>query len=675
MARKKLEPKGNPQEKDTFSEVSHHYTMSRADLSRRIKDFDKRDILFRSFIEEGKWPYRSMVFDPRVFTVIFEKTARMFANKPRGRMVPREGGDAIKAKINNELLGWQWDDNERVDSNPLLAKWAMMDMNARKYGASFGLTTWHWEKHIKDEGETKKSVPFFDGPNFKPWDNRDVLVNPAYSTVKNWIQLRGYPTLQELQDTNDVARSKPIYKNLDLLKMAVQEEGGVMGNKRDSNYVSKNKSISGLIDYLGQDQTQAFKTIEIITEYRDNRWITFSPRYGVVIRDIPNPYKHQQIPVVLLKYYSIDDDIYGLSEIEPVEKLQRALNAYLCQNLDTLNMGTYNPLKINQTGGAVQMHTLEFGPGAKWLMNNPQTDVVPFEFQSLGVAELPVVYRLIVGAIQEALGETSAGVSNVVPGGSTKTATEIRSSDVQRNARDNFNQIFLSEAIKKQMMFWHTMNQQFLFSNKTDQQKIIRIVGKDAIKYFDTAGLGGMGLDQQGIDLLSNPDMAHVNPADVQSPLFPVQTSQGMIPKFSQSPDGQYGELYIEPDDLAGDYDYIPDIESMVLPDSNQMIAASSQFLNLVINPQTTALLGQEQYRIKMKDLLEDYYEKLGNKDADKYFEKIQSNPMMGGMQNGQPIQGGVTPGAAGGLQPSAPGMLNGGVPGMGQGSQAVPLG
>ena len=65
---------------------------------------------------------------------------------------------------------------------------------------------------------------------------------------------------------------------------------------------------------------------------------------------------HGRIPVVQLKYYPIDEDIYGLSEIEPIEKLQKALNALVCQYLDAINMGLYTPIKVRTA--AVQIHTL-----------------------------------------------------------------------------------------------------------------------------------------------------------------------------------------------------------------------------------------------------------------------------------------------------------------------------
>ncbi len=284
--------KGSPQEQTTFGDLFRHYTMAREDLDQRIKDFDKKDILFRSHIVKEKWPYRSLITDPVIFTALYEKTARTFANKPRGRMLPREGGDAIGAKINNELLSFQWDDNERVDAQSMLVKWALMDLNARKYGAAFGLCKWRWERQVQRvDDKTGKSKIFYDGPDFKPWPNRDVLHNPSYSTIKNWIQLRSYVTFQELENANDAARSKPVYKNLDILKDAlIKESKGQGGDQRSANYVVKNLTIKGLQDYLGRDPL--YKTIEICTEYRNDRWITYAPKHGVILRDIPNPYDH-----------------------------------------------------------------------------------------------------------------------------------------------------------------------------------------------------------------------------------------------------------------------------------------------------------------------------------------------------------------------------------------------
>lgn len=655
--------KGTPQERETFTDVFRHYTMAVEDLNQRIITFNKYDILFRSHIEKSKWPYRSLVVDPVIFTALYEKTARTFANKPRGRMDPRRGGTALGAKINNELLSVQWDENERLEYQSMLSKWALMDLNARKYGAAFALAPWAWKRQVqmvddKTGNKVAKSTIFFDGPDFKPWANRDVLHNPSYSTIKNWIQLRSYPTLQELENTNDAARSKPVYKNLDILRDSIKKDAVGNGDQRSSNYNVQNLTIKGLQDYLGRDQL--FKTLEIVTEYRNDRWITFAPKHGVIIRDIPNPYDHQQIPVILLKYFPVDDDIYGLSQIEPVEKLARALNAYICQNLDQLNLNTYVPLKVRNRNGAVQMHTLEFGPGKKWLMDDPTTDVVAHNQGNAGIDQFVNVYRLMKSAIAEGLGETSAQVSSQVPGQPDKTATEIKDSAFTRSAMDNFNQIFLGEAMKRQMMLWFLMNKQFYF-NTGETQKVIRIGGKDALKFFQNMGLDAHGLSEDHQDLLSNPDLADVaGVQDLQTPLYPVQTKDGIVPKLSVDEGGQGGDLILEKSDLSGDYDYIPDVGSMNRDASQEAIDAKGDFLSRVtgVDPKTgqptgiAQMMAQEGKKVKATDLLIDYAEDIGFKNADQYIENIpQQNLMEGGMQaqqidpaTGQPAQAQAMP-------------------------------
>jgi len=646
--------KGSKQERELFTDMLRHYEMSTEDLEVRMKDWDIKDELFRSHIDTSNWPYSSVVVDPRVFTAILEKTSRLLANKPRGRMAPREGGDAIGAKINNELLNFQWDDNERASNESMLAKWAMLDQNTRKYGAGFALCKWRYDTTTQKDGKHKKgknkgkdkfkSVPYFDGPDFKVLVNRDVLSNPSYSTIKKWFAYREYVTMDELENINDAARVEPVYKNLDILRDSIKQVDAKGGDKRDTNWQSKNKTVKGLQDFLGRDRTN--KTIEVVTEYSPTRWVSYAPKHGVILRDIPNPYDHQQIPVVMLKYYSVDDDLYGLSEIEPVERLQKAINALLCQYLDSINMSLYVPLKIRGTGGAVQMHTIEFGPGKKWIMNDPTSDVLPHETSGKGVGEFAQTYKFLVGALQEALGETSAMTSSLVAGASDKTATEIKDLAQQRNARDNFNQIFLSEAIKKQMMYWHAMDKQFMFSDPTQKQKIIRITSKEAIRYFEQRGLSEDGLSDKAVEMIGDGgddiqeliDKQILTPEDLASPNYPVKMEGATVPKFIA--DGDTGHLIIEPEDLAGTYDYIADVTSMALPDDTQLIGAKKQMIDLMINPATLNVLAGEGYKPKLKEIMEDFFEQLGMKDADKYFTKEEANtmPVQPGQPTGQPM-------------------------------------
>ena len=101
--------------------------------------------------------------------------------------------------------------------------------------------------------------------------------------------------------------------------------------------------------------------------------------------------------------------------------------------------------------------------------------------------------------------------------------------------------------------------------------------------------------------------------------------------------------MIVEEEDMSGLYDYIPDIQSMSLPDDSALISAKKDMLAMAMNPQNQQALMQEGYKIKLKELEEDLFEQVGMKDADKYFEKISNQPMQGGGLNGQAQQvGGV---------------------------------
>jgi hypothetical protein len=662
--------RGSDQEINTFTEVQSHYSLSRADLEQRIyrkNGFDDADKMFASHIDEKSWPYRSLIFDPIPYTTILEKTARLIGGKPKGRLVPRENGDTVGAYINNELLSYQWEDNSRLGQS-MIAKWMMMDQNTRKYGSSFAIVPWRWEQRVRKDGDKVKKETFYDGPDFIVCNNRDVLANPAYEFINKWFQHREYTTLNDLERINDSARVEPKYKNLKELAEAIREDGKGKGDKRDIQ--SKNKSMRGLDDYIGRDEYN--KTIEIITEYRPDRWITIAPKHGVVLRDIPNPYKHGEIPVVHLKYYPLPDDLYGVGELEPVSKQIKAINAHDSAFSDILALGSRPPIHVNPLN--VRMHTLSWDPEAKWLMQNPNQDVQVMRMDQLSAItnNYTSIKTMLRSSLLNALGESSQGVSQINPtqDDGRVTATEVRDTAFTRNVRDNMNKIFLSEALKKQIMFWHSMNQQFMFKATKDKLKIIRIVGREAVDFFNGSGLSDVRPTQQDA---ADAEMAMMNgmppPEVVPGPRYAVNLGpddSGMpleVPKFMPDENGQGGNLIIEPSDLNGNYDYMPDIESMSAPQPEQLEQKLNTLLTMVTNPTIIQLLMQEGTKPKVKEILVKAIESTNVvKDADSYFEDLKGGAYVQNPTN----QGGVDP-STGGVPPE------GAVPTGGMGPSGAP--
>jgi hypothetical protein len=370
----------------------------------------------------------------------------------------------------------------------------------------------------------------------------------------------------------------------------------------------------------------------------------------------------------MLRYYAIDDDLYGLSEIEPVKGLQKAINALLCQYVDEINQQLYSPIAI---GPGVRQHTLEWGKGARWVMNNPMTDFRLVESRSNAAQFFNNTYSVLVAAMMNALGESSLGVSNVDRYQNDKTATEVKQLQQQRNARDSFNQIFLADSIKRMMQLWHSMNQLLLFSDPQKQHFILRVVGKEYLDYLTDKGLDSTtSISDEALStlveaqqVLDEKSQEAIKPTDFSSIKYPVTYKEDgeevTKPKLMLDDDGKTGELIVTPDDLTGTFDFVVDVQPMQSSAEDDRKQAQQQAVSIMItNPNVPLLLQQEGVKPKFKQLFVDWLEAQGFSDADKYFETIPQNPApaggpqggmspdmaaaaMGGNQGGQPGQGG----------------------------------
>lgn len=612
-------------ESDTllFGEVLRHNQLGFQETDNRTTgknrigsiSFNEADELFRSWLDEKTWPYDALLFDPRVFTFIFEKTSRLISSKPKASLTPRESSDVLAAKLNNILLDYQWD--VATHGGSMISKWALMDMTARKYGASFALCKWRYEVGAKDKC-------LFDGPEMQVINNRDFAHDISATSIENcnWVQVRQFVTFQDLKHVNDASSDKPIYKNMDKLRAAIgadSNSGG--GDHGSSNWQSRNRQISNLEqDPIGKDDV--FKTVEIVTEYRRDRWITFAPKHGVILRDIPNPYENNEIPVTMLKYYAIDDDLYGLSEIEPVKGLQKAINALLCQYVDEINQNLYSPIAM---GPGVRQHTVEWGKGARWICNNPMTDFRIVEGKSNAAAYFQNTYSVLVAAMMNALGESSLGISNIQPFQQEKTATEVKALQIQRNARDNFNQIFLSESIKRQHMLWHSMNKKMLFADPKKTSYIVRIAGKDAMDLFQRQGLDKKEIPEEAFQAAY--ELQSEDGSDFAIPKYPVKTEDGtVVPKMQIDDGGKSARIYLESEDLNGMFDFSIDVQSMQANADDARREGRQTAVNLLVsNPNVGALLQQEGYKPKFRELFTQWLEDLGFTDAERYFEKNEA--------------------------------------------------
>lgn len=637
-----------------LSQVRSHYDQASSELTIRVnhksQGFDEYDKLFRSTIDSKKWSFNSKIFIPMVFTSIFGKGTRLVTGKVKGRLVATKYGSELGAQIGTELLSSQYEDHDDYFDESLVSKWLKMDQNARKYGASFGLVTW---KSLMDEGEH-----LFDGPSFEVLDNRKVYTQPGVSSISDsdYVIVERELSLKQLKDANAAAIKKtgdPAYINLDRLE-------AVETTQNQPEHESINTTIRGLTGY--SEGMGDFRRFRILTEYRKDMWITWCPDIGsddeapgVVLRVTPNPYKHNLIPIIRLVYIPIDDDIYGVSEIEPGRSLQKSMNALTSGFIEAVSTELYPIIKGHPTN--VDWKTIQFKPRAAWLMNNPQTDVQRlqgnFSFTNVFVQS----FRLLSTMFSESMGDTAATGSQLTSFSGDKTATEIKDLALQRGARDNLNKLFISSAIEKMFKLWWSMDQQFLTS-----KKVIRIAGRSALEYFIEEGLNGWELTDEGYKLIEsfmdeNPGVTFEEAYEAlrnqgildeySQPLYPVNLDGETLPKLQLESNGKVGFLAVDKKDLKGRYKFSVDLNTLGMPSEQQELQNAQVFMGLT--QQVEQQLAQDGTRVKYKELLETVGEKLQIRNVDQYFDNTQSQQLP---QEQLPINGQQLPQVEGAENP-----------------------
>lgn len=637
-------------ENPILNELMEHYRFGKDDNDmRRLRENGWNDTIKAYF---GKlpedWPYLSMVVDPRIRTTILEKNARLFNGKLRGRLVPRENGDELKAKIQNAVLDYQWDSANHGGS--MLEKWVLMDTQTRLFGASFGLVYW---RTCEEDGKLT-----FDGNEFKVLDNRDVFVDYTADHVKNanWVQVREWKTIEQLEEENENA-PEPIYKNLEKVRQLLKDASG---DRRDTEYESMVKQLRSLDDRHGQDPS--FPTFEVVTEYQKGRILKFLPRIALIIQDTPNTYNHGHIPVVQLRYYPVGDDVYGDSEVESVLPIWRGIQAVLCGALDDAMIQSRPPIVV-ANNSEVRMDTLMYGPNAVMLAGNSVNNIQQMQFSGAAMSNFQVMYGALVNAYNNAMGEMSQGTGVADPFSPDKTATEVRASERQKLTRDQQNQLYLEQSLKDMMQLWVANNKQFIFSDPTKIVLPLRIAGKEILKDLQQLGLADTTMDNDVLSTLR--DLIIDNAGDIsdselqliaqnaKSYKYPVITNpeadyNEYEVKGKLDMDGESGTLYLMPEDFEGVYDYVPSVQSMAVNANEEKKQGREKALQLILGQPVQQQLQLEGERANIKELLVRVLEDNGVADANQYFETIgggnPGTPQMPGNQAGMPDGGMAVP-------------------------------
>lgn len=619
-------------EQKLAQEVNKQYLFAKRYLDSVHDRMNDQEELYRSYLDPNTYEHRARVFDPRVFRVIETITPRMVANEPSGSFYPAEEGDIITTHILNALVKYDW---RRAEMFPKLVKFVKSMLI---FGTAFGRTYWDYREVEKQRMVPKTvngkmvwtpkntetiSVTEYDGPNFEVLNIYDCFPDPNATDLSNmrWFIYRTFKTLDELEAQND-AKGGVYYKNLGKLRQMVQDK---MDDKKrtaqpsDLQYREHRRTMLSTDELIGQDESNP--DIVVLRRFTRDRWVDYVPEYELIIRDVPNPYFHGELPIIYGVDYPYPGELYGMGEIEPVDRIQRAINAVLNQRLDNVQLTLRSMWKVKKNAG-VDFHTLVSAPG-NIITTDDMNAVEALQVPDVTGPTFVQTMNYLTAAMQNGSGITDYTIGvNTNRNVANETATGTRLIQQEANAQFKLKvQLFTHMVIQRVANQWKDLRIQYT----TEDQKV-RIIGKENVSYLqDKTQLGQ-------IDLEGNP----IIPGELDK--------QSKLQVFE---DGNFAFLQLMPGDIqpavAGDYDFIATVSEDTL---NDPIALQENFflaLDRVSNPQWAQGLMSQGKQLDYEKLTGKVFDKLNlGIEAKDVITTPQQSPMPGQpvnpMEAGQPL-------------------------------------
>jgi hypothetical protein len=385
---------------------------------------EKEQILLNRPTDKITESTKSKVYDPRLATEVFNGESRVMAQFPTGKVQAlNDKSDAGKNVLMNLVLTKYVQKNANYQF-PFLTKLRMVDRYSRVYGSYPVLIDYR-----ADDDYVGPDLFLIPPRNLYPQAGAISLNVCQYAFVEVWKSLKWL-----------VKRPKDTWQNIDKLYELAKNKGGEeMSEQRSFN---ETQYMSDDNDEIGDNAK-----VRLITRYEKDRWVTFSPEYKLVLRDIPNPHDNDEIPIKMKHYIPLADRFWGLGMFERGKTLQYAHNSLLNLYLDGIKKGLFPPTIVNPN--FVVTSTLE---------NMFKPTGIVFETQAGAIREMNVspsgqntfmsTAQYLIGAMQNmssSPGSVSIGKESDPTQG--KTPEAIKTMNFQQSVSDSQDQFQMEQFI------------------------------------------------------------------------------------------------------------------------------------------------------------------------------------------------------------------------------------
>jgi len=465
-------------EKSRVESILDDYRNDLGAMELTYASFDEKEkILMSTPIDQiTKKETRSKVTDPTLLSAVLKQNNSVMAQMPSGKVTALTQENRGKSLFMDVILREHILPHATSQFDAYTKLW-MLSLYRKMYG-SFGVLV----DFVQNKG--------YIGPDFTLLPARSIVPQSGKTTVEDsdriWVRSRVSKKWLE-------SLPKGVWKNVDKV---LETEGGAPSDVNSQSYVERQNS----------GMQKAKNEYELVSCYEGDRWRTFYPDLNLEMREIDNPQKNDQIPVIMCHAYPLLDRFFGLGDFERGATLHASAGSLINLYMDGVKMSIFPPFKIDP----LHIDNWEdfkdgIGPGQIWLMKRGFFDAIQrMEVSPAGIESFQSTYGFLKAAILTLTNTSDTGVSQATDPGFGKTPQALKMQAFTQGMQTQFDRRMLEIATEKifdRMIDLLAKRQEKpmpLYLKGRDLERVAE-VAPDVVEMFEVGNMGKVVIKPQQI--------------------------------------------------------------------------------------------------------------------------------------------------------------------------------
>jgi len=435
-------------------QIQTHYQTSLDSLATKRVMWDEAESIFSNKLNDAiSSKTKSQVMDQKLSTMILEREARVMSKLPIGKFRPISGDDIASTQIINLIMEKYIIPNAKAQF-PFLTKLRMMDRYSNIYGNMFAMVDWD----IKKNG--------YVGPDLWLLAIRDVFpqVGAVSLDDSDRIVIRTWKPISYFEGLGKGKNLKNVGNIVEKLK------------KLNGDKSSKSSSEQSVRETQQQNDTQEGKGsgyFQVLTMFERDRWVDYVPAAHLVLRDIENPNKDGELPIVCKYSIPLIDDFMGMGDMERGKTMQYTLNSLWNLYLDAIKISIFPPTILNKDN--IIASTIKWGAGAKWLVRNSVgNSVQQLAINPRGIDSFQSTYQTLNASLLNMFGTTDTSTTAATDPGFGKTPQALQMQQSRESAKDNVDRFYMEQTLSDIMRKFAN-----LWSKKQPSSTVVRMFSRE----------------------------------------------------------------------------------------------------------------------------------------------------------------------------------------------------